>query len=35
MRQTKVVNEVAFQYYHRLQEIKQFIEEHYAEELLY
>ncbi|HEX9270752.1 MAG TPA: AraC family transcriptional regulator [Candidatus Binatia bacterium] len=33
MRQTKVVNEVAFQYYHRLQEIKRFIEEHYMEEI--
>src|SRR5262245_33059685 len=33
MRQTKVGNELAFQYYHRLQEIKRFIEEHYTEEI--
>jgi two-component system response regulator YesN len=33
MRQAKVGNEVAFQYYHRLQEIKRFIEEHYMDEI--
>jgi AraC-like DNA-binding protein len=33
MRQVKVGNELAFQYYHRLQEIKRFIEEHYMEEI--
>ena len=29
MRELKVGNELAFQYYHRLQEIKRFMEEHY------
>jgi AraC-like DNA-binding protein len=33
MRELKVANELAFQYYHRLQEIKRFIEEHYMEEI--
>jgi hypothetical protein len=33
MRQSKAANEFAFQYYHRLQEIKRFIEEHYTEEI--
>jgi AraC-like DNA-binding protein len=33
MRELKVANELAFQYYHRLQEIKRFIEEHYSEEI--
>jgi AraC-like DNA-binding protein len=33
MRQPKVVNETSFHYYHRLQEIKRFIEEHYMEEI--
>lgn len=33
MRQVKVGNQLAFQYYHRLQEIKRFIEEHYTEEI--
>ena len=33
MRQSKRVNERAFEYYHRLREIKRFIEEHYMEEI--
>jgi len=33
MLQSKVANERAFEYYHRLQEIKRFIEEHYMEEI--
>lgn len=33
MRQLRSGNELAFRYYHRLQEIKRFIDEHYMEEI--
>ena len=33
MPKSKLTNERAFQYYHRLRDIKRFIEEHYTEEI--
>jgi AraC-like DNA-binding protein len=33
MPRTKMINESAFEYYHRLRNIKRFIEEHYTEDI--
>ena len=33
MPQSKMINERAFEYYHRLREIRRFIEQHYMEEI--